>query len=150
MVISINTIIDSNVFSDDYQVSLDPMTSKKQNWTWHWPLAEAASDIFHDTNPQGENELPTFAKGSTKLYSYQLCVRFFFFFCASVFSKGNCWWKPLGAGSSISPQRNCEPVKIKSRPQAGSQPNSANRLPLTVFLWEAFDVSRGLLHSQWW
>lgn len=31
MVISINTIIDSNVFSDDYQVSLDPMTSKKQN-----------------------------------------------------------------------------------------------------------------------
>lgn len=42
--------------------------------------------------------------------------------------------KPLDAGSLFSPQCHYESVKIKTQPQAGSQPNSANWLSLTLFL----------------
>lgn len=71
---------------------------------------------------QDEDELPTFA-------NIQLKRSFIHISCALFMCllKGTLMLqKPLDAGSSFSPQCHYESVKIKTQPQAGSQPNSAN------------------------
>lgn len=70
--------------------------------------------------------------------------------CDCLLNKALIPQKPLQTGSPFPHRCHYESVEIKTQPQAGSQPNSANWLSPALFLWEAFDVSRGLLHSQWW